>query len=83
MTFGLVRAYLVLNSPVTTSFPSSLYWGIDATIRYGGNNTTSLGLVNNKAGIVDTGTTLLFLSTSKSLRDSRLLPDMCTQILNT
>ncbi|KAG0022704.1 hypothetical protein BGZ80_011439 [Entomortierella chlamydospora] len=42
--------------PITSTFPASTYWGIDATFAYG---TTLLG---NTAGIVDTGTTLLLLA---------------------
>ena len=79
MAVGLVRAYLVLDSPITKSPAAGEYWGIDATIQYGGSNRSgSVGLTNaGAAGFVDTGTTLVYLSTGKLLRDPR--PDMCTQ----
>lgn len=84
MAFGLVRAYLALDSPITKSPAASEYWGIDATIQYGGSNgNDSVGLANTAAGFVDTGTTIIYLSTGKSLRESRLLPDLCTQTHNT
>jgi hypothetical protein len=83
MAFGLARAHLVLDSPITQKFPASAYWGIDATIQYGDVDKSGSVLLNTGSGIVDTGTTLLYLSTSKLLRDSKLLPDMCTQTHNT
>jgi hypothetical protein len=82
VAFGLARAYLVLDSPITKSSSAGAYWGIDATIQYGGANV-SVGLSSNTAGIVDTGTTLIYLPKGKLLRDSRLLPDMCPQTHNT
>jgi hypothetical protein len=45
-------------SPVTTREPSSSYWGIDQTVRYG-----STDILSNAAGIVDTGTTLILIAT--------------------
>ncbi|KAL4260087.1 Catalase [Pleurotus pulmonarius] len=44
--------------PITTTSPSNKYWGIDASITY--NNEVLLALT---AGIVDTGTSLVLLST--------------------
>jgi hypothetical protein len=70
MAFVLVRAYLVLVSPITTSPVAGKFWGIDATIQYGGSNgSSSINLANTSSGFVDTGTTLIYLSTSKLLRD--------------
>ncbi|KDR75540.1 hypothetical protein GALMADRAFT_97207 [Galerina marginata CBS 339.88] len=46
-------------TPVTATQPSSQYWGINQTITYG--KTTML--LSNRAGVVDTGTTLLLMST--------------------
>jgi len=85
VAFGWVRAYhLVLDSPITKSTATGEYWGIDATIQYGGGNgSASVGLANTVAGIVDTGTTLVYLATGKLLRDSRLLPNTGTQTHNT
>ena len=47
------------NSPITTTFPASAYWGIDQSVRYGPNPT----ILAKTAGIVDTGTTLLLFAT--------------------
>ncbi|KAG1837236.1 acid protease [Suillus subalutaceus] len=44
--------------PLTTTSPSSEYWGIDQSIAYG--NSTILSAT---AGIVDTGTTLILIAT--------------------
>lgn len=46
--------------PITTSNPSSKFWGINQSITYGSKSTIS----NITAGIVDTGTTLVMLSTN-------------------
>jgi cathepsin E len=59
-----------LRSPLTKTAPSSFFWGIDASLQYGnGNGNGSVNILNTTAGIVDTGTTLLGLSTGKLLRD--------------
>lgn len=47
--------------PVTETSPASRYWGIDQTLTYGSNNTPLLPEAT--AGIVDTGTTLLYIAT--------------------
>jgi hypothetical protein len=39
------------NSPVTSTYPASYYWGIQQTITYG----TSTSILTSTAGIVDTG----------------------------
>jgi hypothetical protein len=83
MAFGLVRAYLVLvlDSPIsaiTKSSNAGLFWGVDATIEYGGANV-SVNLSNNTSGIIDSGSTLIHISTSELLRDSTLPPDMRPQ----
>ncbi|KAF9031013.1 acid protease [Hymenopellis radicata] len=46
-------------TPLTSTFPSSFYWGIDESITYG----TSTTILSSTAGIVDTGTTLVLLAT--------------------
>lgn len=67
-----------MDSPITKNPRAGKYWGIDASIRYGsGQGGASVGLTNTTAGIVDTGTTLVYLSTGKLLHDSMLLPDIC------
>ncbi|KAK0187794.1 acid protease [Armillaria mellea] len=43
--------------PITSTSPASNYWGIDQSVSYG---TTTI--MSTSAGIVDTGTTLLLLS---------------------
>lgn len=45
-------------TPITSTSPASLYWGINQSIQYGSN--TILG--SSSAGIVDTGTTLVLLA---------------------
>lgn len=46
--------------PITTTSPASEFWGINQSIRYG----TSTNILSTTAGIVDTGTTLVLLSTN-------------------
>ncbi|OCB89084.1 acid protease [Sanghuangporus baumii] len=46
--------------PITSTSPASAYWGIDQSITYGNSETS---ILNTTAGIVDTGTTLLYLAT--------------------
>ncbi|CAL1710303.1 unnamed protein product [Somion occarium] len=46
--------------PLTTTYPSSLYVGINQTITYG---ASKLPILSNNAGITDTGTTLLLIAT--------------------
>ncbi|KAG1889036.1 acid protease [Suillus fuscotomentosus] len=43
--------------PVTSVFPASTYWGIDQSIMYG-----STPILDETAGIVDTGTTLILIA---------------------
>ncbi|KAH8109685.1 family A1 protease [Phellopilus nigrolimitatus] len=47
--------------PITTTSPSSEFWGIDQSITYGSANTTVL---SSTAGVVDTGTTLVLIATN-------------------
>lgn len=63
VTFGGVDTSKISGNvtyvPITTQSPASQYWGIDvSSITYG---STSVG--SNVAGIVDTGTTLILVST--------------------
>ncbi|EJC98896.1 acid protease [Fomitiporia mediterranea MF3/22] len=45
--------------PITSTSPASNYWGIDQSITYGNSGTQ---ILDTTAGIVDTGTTLLYLA---------------------
>ncbi|KAG7452252.1 aspartic protease [Guyanagaster necrorhizus] len=45
-------------APLTTTYPASVYWGIDESITYG----TSTTILSSTAGIVDTGTTLVYIA---------------------
>ena len=47
--------------PATTTFPASEYDGFNQSVTYGPSNT-STPLLNNTAGIIDTGTTLILLA---------------------
>ncbi|KAH8112686.1 acid protease [Phellopilus nigrolimitatus] len=46
--------------PITQTSPASMYWGIDQSITYGSADGTTI--LSQTAGIVDTGTTLLYLA---------------------
>ncbi|KZO98042.1 aspartic proteinase [Calocera viscosa TUFC12733] len=60
LTFGGVDDTKTTSSitytPLTTTEPASYYWGIDQSITMGGET-----IMTTTAGIVDTGTTLLYL----------------------
>ncbi|KAG1726722.1 acid protease [Suillus paluster] len=62
LTFGGYDSSKTTSSvnyvPLTTTSPASSYWGIDQSIAYG--NST---ILSETAGIVDTGTTLIFIAT--------------------
>ncbi|EIN03785.1 acid protease [Punctularia strigosozonata HHB-11173 SS5] len=61
LTFGGVDTSKTTSDvayvPITTTSPASAYWGIDETIKYG-----DVEILPTSAGIVDTGTTLLYLA---------------------
>ncbi|KAG9314123.1 aspartic peptidase domain-containing protein [Chiua virens] len=63
LTFGGVDATkytgALTYTPLTTTAPASYYWGINESVTYG---TTTI--LSETAGIVDTGTTLILLSTN-------------------
>ncbi|CAK5265902.1 unnamed protein product [Mycena citricolor] len=66
-------------TPVTSVSPAGEYWGIEQSITYG---TTSL--MSRTAGIVDTGTTLIYLPTSaynKYQRATGAVADNATGLL--
>ncbi|GBE81416.1 Polyporopepsin [Sparassis crispa] len=47
----------IAYTSLTTTSPASYYWGIDESIAYGSET-----ILNNTAGIVDTGTTLILIA---------------------
>ncbi|KAH7910450.1 aspartic peptidase domain-containing protein [Hygrophoropsis aurantiaca] len=49
----------IAYTPLTTTYPASYYWGINESITYG-----STTILDETAGIVDTGTTLILLATN-------------------
>ncbi|KAL0574946.1 hypothetical protein V5O48_007020 [Marasmius crinis-equi] len=61
MTFGGVDETKITAPvkyvPITKTSPANKYWGIDQSIQYNGKT-----IMNNNAGIVDTGTTLIMLA---------------------
>ncbi|KAG2103766.1 acid protease [Suillus discolor] len=61
LTFGSYDASKITGRinyvPVTSVFPASTYWGIDQSIMYG-----STPILDETAGIVDTGTTLILIA---------------------
>ncbi|KAG1765088.1 aspartic peptidase domain-containing protein [Suillus occidentalis] len=67
LTFGGTDATKYTGSiaytPITTTYPASAYWGIDESITYG-----STTILSSTAGIVDTGTTFLFIATDAYTR---------------
>ncbi|KAI0333691.1 acid protease [Cubamyces sp. BRFM 1775] len=64
LSFGSVDSSKITGdvtfTPITSTQPASLYWGIDQQVTYGSSGTT---LLSGNPGIVDTGTTLLLLAT--------------------
>ncbi|KAG2044365.1 aspartic peptidase domain-containing protein [Suillus americanus] len=52
-------------TPITTTNPASTYWGINESITYG-----STTILSSTAGIVDTGTTFLYIATGVHLECS-------------
>jgi hypothetical protein len=53
------------HSNLTKTAPASLFFGVDASFRYG-NET----ILNTSPGFIDTGTTLIGLETSMLIHDS-------------
>ena len=47
----LVKALIHVSSPITSTSPSSQFWGINQSVRYG----TSTSILTTTAGIIDTG----------------------------
>ena len=59
----LVSMLTLFYSPVTSTLPSSEFWGINQAITYG-----STTILSSTAGIVDTGTTLLLIASGAPTR---------------
>ncbi|KAG1904763.1 aspartic peptidase domain-containing protein [Suillus fuscotomentosus] len=61
LTFGGTDATKYTGSieytPITTTYPSSTYWGMNQSISYG-----STTIMSSTAGIVDTGTTSIYIA---------------------
>jgi len=73
LTFGGYDASKITGSvnyvPVTSTYPSNAFWGINQAISYG-----ATPILNNTAGIVDSGTTLIYIATGRHLAcDSEVL----------
>ncbi len=64
------RAYLGLHSPITGTSPSKKYWGVDAAFLYGTNRGVLYTILGTTAGVIDAGTTLLYIGTGMLLRFS-------------
>ncbi|OBZ79192.1 Polyporopepsin [Grifola frondosa] len=67
-------------APLTTTFPASEFWGIDQSIRYG----ASTNILSSTSGIVDTGTTLILISSDAFARyrsATGAVPDRTTGLL--
>jgi len=64
LTFGGYDASKITGDvnyvPVTSTYPSNAYWGINQTISYGATS-----ILSNTAGIIDTGTTLILIATGR------------------
>ncbi|KAG9312169.1 acid protease [Chiua virens] len=66
--------------PLTTTSPASEFWGVDASISYGGTP-----ILSSTAGIVDTGTTLILIATDayqKYESDTGATMDFATGLLS-
>ena len=73
MTFGGVDSRKFMGEvnyvPVTSTYPAGHYWGIEQTITYGADTL----ILPSSAGIVDTGSTLLHVSTGEWARCRSLI----------
>lgn len=54
---------------ITSKYPANQYVGIDQSITYGSKGTV---ILSKTSGIVDTGTTLILLSTCKLMKAAPL-----------
>jgi hypothetical protein len=74
MTRGISLLKRGSPRPITTTPPSSRYWGLNQSIRYG--DSDSAPILENSAGLIDAGTTLILLAKGTFLRDCDYLPYM-------
>ncbi|KAI6145606.1 hypothetical protein BKA82DRAFT_3926594, partial [Pisolithus tinctorius] len=62
LTLGGYGPFIIAETvnymPITNTYSSTLFWGIDQLITYGGKT-----ILPSTAGIVDTGTTLILIAT--------------------
>jgi len=70
LTFGGYDASKIIGDvsyvPITSTFQSSEFWGIDQSISYGGTE-----ILSKTAGIVDSGTPTILIATCKCLARQR------------
>lgn len=85
LTFGGTDASkytgAITYTPLTTSSSADEYWGISQSLSYGSSGTS---LLKNEPGIVDTGTTLLLISTAAYIEyilNTGASPDETTGLL--
>ncbi|KAJ6570655.1 family A1 protease [Mycena vulgaris] len=74
ISWGASTTDLTHLRPMTTHFPASAYWGVDMQFSYG-----STSILRQTAGIIDTGSTLIYLAHGayllyESLTKARLDP---------
>jgi saccharopepsin len=64
LTFGGYDASKITGDvnyvPITSTSPANEYWGIDQSINYGDTE-----ILSETAGIVDTGTTFIFIASGR------------------
>jgi cathepsin E len=61
-----------LHSPITKADPADKYWGVDASFRYGGASV----ILDTTAGVIDTITELILITTGKLICNSDPYPNM-------
>jgi len=69
----------ITYTPITSTSPSNIFWGIDASMKYG-----NVPLLSSTAGIVDTGTSLFLIATesfNKYKQFTGAVPDTATTLL--
>jgi len=69
----------ITYTPITSTSPSNIFWGIDASMKYG-----NAPLLSSTAGIVDTGTSLFLIATesfNKYKQFTGAVPDPATTLL--
>lgn len=54
-----------LHSPVTTASPAGAYWGLELSFHYGDDDDDTTPIMYTNAGILDTGTSLIYIASGK------------------